>query len=253
VGLDKKGSRRGFCNLYVFIILVAGTVVSTGTAYTQQASAESSPDMRSQDGSLRRSWQLGGFFAGGFAPHYWVHGNSGIARSVELNLYNAGFAGGKVLTSFYGPSLLRGRAEAVVEIMPFWLGDYPKQTQTLCFSATDCNWVTRWGPYQRHGVSVTPALVRWNFTKIETNRIVPWAQLGGGVLWTNHTFPLLSGKTGNINFTPQVGIGESSFVRRNQSLDFGVKAVYITNAGLGESGTGVNVTLQFGVGYSWWK
>lgn len=171
----------------------------------------------------------------------------------QLNLYNAGFAIGKPQTSSHGPGILRGRGEAVLELMPFWLADYPKQTITDCVQGQSCGQVLNWGPYRRYGASVTPFLLRWNFTKDEPRRALPWAQLGGGLLWTNHKFPMQGGSTSVINFTPQVGVGESVFVGKNQSLDFAVKAVHISNAGLGDNNPGLNVTLQFSAGYSWWK
>jgi len=87
----------------------------------------------------------------------------------------------------------------------------------------------------------------------EGGRTLPWMQLGGGLLWTNHKFPLLGGSTSVINFTPQVGIGESIFIRKRQSLDFAIKAVHISNAGLGDNNPGINATLQFSMGYSWWR
>lgn len=197
------------------------------------------------------SWQIGLFFSGGFVPNYWVHGYD-LKRSVELNFFNAGISGGEMITSLHGPRGLRGRGEAAFEVMPFWLADYPEQTQALCFTGGGCG-TTPWGPYGSHGVSITPLLFRWNFNGNGRRREVPWAQLGGGLLWTNHKFPLLGGSTSVINFTPQVGVGQSFFLRSNQSMDFAIKAVHISNASLGDKNPGLNVTLQFSIGYSWWK
>lgn len=177
-------------------------------------------------------------------------------RAVELNFFNAGAQIGRMLTAPRGPAFLRGRGEALLEITPFWLADYPSQADRLCFVSSvnggQCGNID-FGPYRRYGASVTPFLLRWNFMKSERSRLVPWAQLGGGLLWTNHKFPLLGGSTSVINFTPQVDAGESFFIRRNRSLDFAVKAVHISNASLGDNDPGLNVTLQFSVGYSWWK
>lgn len=113
------------------------------------------------------------------------------------------------------------------------------------------------GPGTYHGASITPALLRWNFLKHESSRFVPWTQLGWGVLWTTQRFPQeapdLVEYTSHLNFTPQFGVGESIFVRRNQSLNFGVRAVHIYNAGLSSYDPGVNVVLLLSAGYSWWK
>ena len=73
-----------------------------------------------------------------------------------------------------------------------------------------------------------------------------------GFLWTNKEFPALGGSTGAINFTPQAGVGTNVFVKRGQSIDFGFKIMHISNAGLGETDPGINVSLHFSVGYRWW-
>lgn len=85
-----------------------------------------------------------------------------------------------------------------------------------------------------------------------SSRFVPFIQLGNGFLWTNHRFPLLGNDDGVFNFTPEAGFGERYFVRRSQSLDFAIKAANVSNAGLANN-TPTLVTLQFSVGYSWWK
>lgn len=85
------------------------------------------------------------------------------------------------------------------------------------------------------------------------SRRVPWLQPGGGLLWTNHKFLLLGGSTSVINFTLQVDLGEDFFVRRNRSVNLAIKAIHISNAGLGDNNPGLNVTLQFSAGISWWK
>jgi hypothetical protein len=76
-------------------------------------------------------------------------------------------------------------------------------------------------------------------------------------LWTSQNFPqgtgVVGGSTSRINFTPQVAFGESIFTKKNQSLDLALKVVHISSAGLGEYNPGVNLTLQFTLGYSWWK
>ena len=79
-------------------------------------------------------------------------------------------------------------------------------------------------------------------------------QLGGGLLWTNHKFPYgVAGSTSVINFTPQGGVGVSTFLRRHQSVDLAMKVVQITSAGLGDYNPGIEYSFQFAAGYSWWK
>jgi hypothetical protein len=59
--------------------------------------------------------------------------------------------------------------------------------------------------------------------------------------------------TSRINFKPQVDFGENISSRKKQNLKLAVKVVHISSAGLGEYNPGVNVTVQFSLGYSWWK
>ena len=94
-----------------------------------------------------------------------------------------------------------------MEVIPFWLAQYPRQLQSVHLTEFPQEQVSSYfGPYSRYGASVTPFLLRWNFMQRDSSRVVPWVQLGGGLLWTNHKFPLLGGDTSVINFTPQVGV-----------------------------------------------
>jgi hypothetical protein len=212
----------------VLLIAVICTVANSGLAQETVAS-NTLATLRNQNGAPHRSWQIGVFAAGGFPPFYQIT-SPASHYTVDLNLLNAGIEAGKILTAAHGPGLLRGRGEAAIEVIPFWLADYPKQTQFIYFTSGlngNTPMQTEWGPYRRYGASITPVLLRWNFMRRDASRVIPSAQLGGGLLWTNHQFPLLGGNTGDINFTPQVGIGQSVFIRKNQSLDFAIKAVHI--------------------------
>ena len=162
-----------------------------------------------------------------------------------------------MLTAVHGPSFLSGRGEIALEVLPFWLAHVPKQQTTIYFTQSSSSASSVIGPVSTYGVSVTPLLFRWNFMRQKSSRYVPWMQLGSGLLWTAKDFPASSGtpesNTSNINFTPQVAFGQGIFLRKNQSLNLAVKAIHISNAGLGNSNPGVNVTVQFSIGYSWWK
>jgi hypothetical protein len=56
-----------------------------------------------------------------------------------------------------------------------------------------------------------------------------------------------------INFTPQVGVGVNIFNRPKHSVNFAIKAIHISNASLGDHNPGLNQTIQFSAGYSWWR
>jgi lipid A 3-O-deacylase len=213
------------------------------------------------DDFIRRTWQIGGFVAGGFPPAYSVHPPQFHYQEV-LHFYSAGLEAGRMLTDIHGPSLLRGRGEAVVDVIPYWQVNHPEQTVSIYFPGNNTsNLQAQVASYNVHGASITPLEYRWNFQSEESSRFVPWVQLGFGLLWTNQEFPQGYGSaqtppqatTSHINFTPQIDFGENIFVHKNQSLNLGVQAIHVTNFGLGNYDPGVNVVVQFRVGYSWWK
>jgi hypothetical protein len=56
-----------------------------------------------------------------------------------------------------------------------------------------------------------------------------------------------------FNFTPQFGVGVHYFLHGDRSIDFGANAIHISSASLGDKNPGVNASVQFSLGYSWWK
>ena len=176
----------------------------------------------------------------------------------------AGGRAGKVLISNVGPGLLHGNFEYGIEVFPFWQSYTPKFQRQMCIASGTCSAsYTVGGTFS--GVSITPILLRWNFTGSGHRKVVPFAQGGGGVIWTNHKYPPFGGPPYNVindgpaantsvwNFTPQFGVGAHYFVRPRQSLDFGANAIHLSSASLGDKNPGVNASIQFSVGYSWWK
>jgi hypothetical protein len=243
--------------IFLFFVLWPAIFACLDVRYSvAQADTVSIPSAsKSIDVPVHWSWEVGGFIAGGFPPYYEIH-SRGLRYNEELDFYNAGAVAGKMLTAPRGPGFLRGRGETVIEVIPFWLAYYPKQTIKSHEDETGQIEFSPYEGYSNHGVSITPLLFRWNFEGTESKRFVSWFQLGSGLLWTSKNFPQgtgVGGSTSRINFTPQVGFGESIFTKKNQSLDLALKVVHISSAGLGEYNPGVNLTLQFSLGYSWWK
>jgi hypothetical protein len=102
-------------------------------------------------------------------------------------------------------------------------------------------------------------IFRWNFLTT-SRRVQPWFQAAGGLIYTTHKFPPaqlpLPGQDGGTcvwNFSPQGGGGVHIFTRSKRSIDIGVNGVHISSASLGDRNPGVNASLQFQVGYSFWK
>jgi hypothetical protein len=55
------------------------------------------------------------------------------------------------------------------------------------------------------------------------------------------------------NFSPQFGIGTHYFLKPKRSLDFSANAVHISSASLGDKNPGINASVMFTAGYTWWK
>jgi hypothetical protein len=199
----------------------------------------------------------------------------------------AGVHAGKVLTGNLGQGMARGNFEYGVEAFPFWQSYTPTVLRQNCVVVAgpvggvgaQCSAdFTIGGTFT--GVSITPAILRWNFAG--TRRFAPWVQGAGGLLWTNHKYPAFGGPpipgnngptpgnpsgfsystlgdngpnddTSVWNFTPQFGVGVHYFTRANRSIDLGANAIHVSSASLGDKNPGINASVQFTLGYSWWK
>ena len=205
-----------------------------------------------------------------------LQGGLGVTEDRDdFKFLMAGVHAGKVLTGDHGAGILRGNFEYAAELFPFWQSYTPKNQKASCFStpnfgteqippgeASFCSAnYTVGGTFS--GITLTPIILRWNFTG--THRLTPWVQGAGGVLWTNHKYPAFGNTDLSLanngpnadasvwNFTPQGGIGLHYFVTPTRSVDFGANAVHISSASLGDRNPGVNASVQFNVGYTWWK
>jgi lipid A 3-O-deacylase len=197
-----------------------------------------------------------------------VQGGNGVTGDRnDFHFLMAGVHAGKVLTGNFGPGLLHGNFEYAVEAFPFWQSYTPKFQRANCVAGSQPNTIVCSPLYQvggtYTGASITPIILRWNFTG--TRHMSFWAQAAGGVLWTNHKYPAFGSPILNLgndgpnteasvwNFTPQGGVGVHYFIRPRRSIDFGANAVHISSASLGDKNPGVNASVQFTLGYTWWK
>ncbi len=205
-----------------------------------------------------RPWEFGALFQGGV----------GLTQNRDgFSFLMAGAHAGKVLTGEIGKGTFRGNFEYAAELFPYWQSNTPKFQRYQC-TATNVAFVINCSPPYTvggtfHGVTVTPVILRWNFTK--GRRVMPWVQAAGGLLWTNHKYPAFGQGPVNLtndgpnadasvfNFTPQGGVGAHYFVKDRQSVDFSANGVHISSASLGDRNPGVNASVQFSLGYSWWK
>jgi lipid A 3-O-deacylase len=238
--------------IWVLVLLLAATRLGSAQAVV---ASDATPFNNATTGHL--PLDLGVLVQGGF----------GVTENRDdFKFLLAGVHAGKVLTSNVGPGFLRGNFEYAVEIFPFWQSYTPKFERPFCTNPPGtppaCTpFYTVGGTFT--GVSVTPIILRWNL--VGTRRFSFWGQGAGGVLWTNHKYPAFGGApydsqndgpnadTSVWNFTPQFGVGAHYFLRPRRSIDFSANAVHISSASLGDRNPGINASVQFSVGYSWWK
>jgi hypothetical protein len=258
-----------FCKLVVAIVLalLPGVGAAQSSLNIQSLPVKTNP----MQWALR-PWDFGVLAQGGFG----VTEDRG-----DFKFFMAGVHAGKVMTANHGRGMLRGNFEYAMEAFPFWQSYTPITYRQNCVVAT--------GPFGAVGVqciggafpiggtftgmSITPIILRWNFAG--TRRFAPWAQGAGGLLWTNHKYPAFGGPsvpnnnggfssstlgdngpnddTSVWNFTPQFGVGVHYFTSAKHSIDLGANAIHISSASLGDKNPGVNASVQFTLGYSWWK
>jgi lipid A 3-O-deacylase len=206
--------------------------------------------------AARAKWEYGVLAQGGV----------GLEERTNFGFLMAGVHAGRVLTPVVGSGLLQGTFEYAVEALPLWQSYTPQFQRLNCPAGatviSQCRQTTTGGTYR--GASITPIMLRWNFT--HGQKFMPWAQAAGGVLYTTRKYPGVgdlnvsdptqtgpAADTSVWNFTPQGGIGAHYFVRDARSIDMSVNAVHISSSSLGDKNPGVNVSLQMSIGYSWWK
>lgn len=189
----------------------------------------------------RLPWERAVFLAGG----------SGVSNRSGYHFLNAGVRFGKVLTSAVGPGILRGQFEYAIELIPYWQAFTPHTTYTFTTgNPPQTKSITTGGTFT--GLSATPIILRWNL--VHWRRVMPWMQAAGGLVWTNHKFPPNGPRGTSVwNFQPQFGVGMQYFVKPSQSIAFAANAVHVSSASLGDYNPGVNASVRFQIGYTWWK
>ncbi|MGE5113072.1 MAG: acyloxyacyl hydrolase [Acidobacteriaceae bacterium] len=165
------------------------------------------------------NWNLGVFAVGG----------NGLSQNTDIHMFGFGGRLGRVLTNEHGGGILRGSLEWNAEVMPFYQFYSPGDTAT--------------------GAVINPLVAKYNFTR--GHKLIPFFEAIGGIIFTNKNFP--PGDTAEINFNSGAGVGFNLFTRNKRSIAFDVRALHISNASIGNHNPGVNTSLQFTLGYTWWK
>lgn len=166
-----------------------------------------------------KPWDIGVWFGGGLS----VPGGTSDTRVV-----NAGLRLGKVLTGNHGSGFIRGNFEWSADFLPLYYVIQPGQNA--------------------YAAGFNPVNLKWNLTS--TSHVVPYFELGGGVLFSNNNVPAIS-NTGT-NFLTHAALGFHFFTGEKRALTLTTRYEHISNAGLASPNPGIN-TVQFTVGFNWFK
>jgi Lipid A 3-O-deacylase (PagL) len=165
----------------------------------------------------------GGAVRGSNELHVWTGGGSTLPGGTRgIATWNAGVSFGRVLTSAHGPGFLRGRFEYAVDAIPVFVVFQPGGTA--------------------YGAGFDPLGLKWNF--LTHGRFEPYADLSGGVLFTNRPVPSGVSRT---NFLPSAAFG-LHFLRGKYNWSAEVRYMHISDAGLTSRNPGIN-TVQVRLGW----
>jgi lipid A 3-O-deacylase len=166
------------------------------------------------------AWNYG-LFAG--------YGN-GLNQDADFHRFTLGGRIGRVLTSEHGPAGLRGTFEWGAEATPLEIFRYGNTT---------------------YAGGITPVILKWNFTGGGKRKVVPFFEAVSGALFSADNFP--AGDTSRVNFQTGAGVGFHGFTKTSRAITLNFRALHISNASIGNHNPGINASLQFQVGYSWFK
>jgi hypothetical protein len=219
----------------IFCAMISLLTCSPAPAQTTSSPAQVVADAQPSDSSSRQRSQWGVDEAAGLRKEHWnfgafVGGGTGLGQRTNVQMFRAGARVGRVMTGEKGRGWARGTFELDSEVAPvdnvFWSG------------------------YRNvYGFGAMPVILKWNFTS--RRRIVPFAEVLGGLLWTKVNIP--PGDTSQINFTPGGGGGMHMFIKPNHAITWTLRIVHISNASLGNHNPGVNSSVQGSLGYTWFK
>lgn len=226
-------------------------IAASAAAQTMKATVGPAPNTPEKTLSSY-PWEFGPFLQGGI----------GAGNRDNFHFLAAGIKIGKIVNHPALGGIFRGRFEYDIEIMPYWQAFTPKaglQPYPVSPPTNPPQYVyepTGGGTFT--GVSITPIILRWDL--MPHGHWEPWVQGGGGLIYTTHKFPpdilVPHGQPGGTsvwNFTPQFGVGVHYFLSPRRSIYFEANAVHISSSSLGDKNPGVNASVQFQIGYAWWR
>ena len=161
---------------------------------------------------------------GGHELQVWTGGGHSVPGGTsDTGIWNVGLRYGWILSAPHGPGFLKGRFEYALDVVPAFLVFQPANTA--------------------YGAGFNPFDLKWNFAT--RGRVVPYIELGGGFLVTNHNVPT---GTNDVNFTPSTAVG-AHFLRDRYNFSLELRYMHISNAGLASPNPGLNtVQVRLGIG-----
>jgi len=174
----------------------------------------------------------------------WGGFGTGVGKAGDWHFYEGGVRFGKVLTGEVGSGFFRGHLEFAGDVIPLYLVRQPEIIQVLT------NEFARTGRTETiYGGGFNPFVLKWNFTR--GKKIVPFAGVDGGVLLTTRDMP--EPDTSVVNFASGVEFGAHFFRSEKHAITLTGHVLHISNASIGNHNPGLNTTLHFRLGYTWFK
>ena len=161
---------------------------------------------------------------GGHEIQLWTGGGHSVAGGTsDTSVWNVGLRYGWILTRPHGPGFLKGRFEYALDAVPAFVVFQPANTA--------------------YGAGFNPLNLKWNFAT--RGRIVPYFELSGGTLFTNHDVPT---GANSVNFTSAAALG-THFLGDSRNWSVELRYMHISNAGLADRNSGINtVQVRLGIG-----
>jgi hypothetical protein len=169
-----------------------------------------------------------------FGP--WVGGGTGLGKASQFKFVNAGVRIGRVLTHEIGDGNFRGTFEWAGDLMPLYM-----VRQSLFYDSGPQEWI--------YGGGFNGVVLKWNWTA--NKKIVPYFAAEGGMLFTTKDVPTVD--SSSVNFLPGGAFGIYVFNKPNRALDLSLHITHISNASIANHNPGINTSMQFRVGYTWFK
>jgi lipid A 3-O-deacylase len=171
-------------------------------------------------------WEIGPWFGGG----------TGLGKASDFKFINAGVRVGRVLTGEIGDGKFRGTFEWAADIMPVY-----EVRQAYFYDSGSTKWI--------YGFAMNPVVLKWNWTG--GKKVVPYFAAEGGFLVSRQDVPTIN--SSSFNFLPGGAFGLYFLRSSKGAIDASVHITHISNASIADHNPGINASMQFRIGYTWFK